>query len=314
MPRPVACSSCRRRYNLLRSPLIVLDCSSCRRRCDLHRSSLIALDCSSCRRRCAPPAQRHACNQWIAMECDGLRWIASLIRWAPPAVPSRHACSAPPLPPPAEAGVRMPCTAGRSRCMRTSASERCSTCAPRTRQPRCDLPCLPLIALDCSTCAPRTGQQACRCVLAGWPSNWHADCLPHQSECLPHQADCLPHQVARSTARTAEGIAKDAQSAASREVDVMKGKLHTDETHHAPLMASLIASLIASLLRQVAHGREATLRTSRRGERALSLSSGRACKCSPRRPPPSFAGERPNCRARGREAPSGEPDCVLIAF
>jgi hypothetical protein len=39
---------------------------------------------------------------------------------------------------------------------------------------------------------------------------------------------------------------------------VIKGKLHTVEKHHAPLIASLIpsliASLIASLIRQVAHG------------------------------------------------------------
>ena len=72
MPRPVACSSCRRRCDLPRSPLIALECSSCRRRCDLPRSPLIALDCSSCRRRFA----RQPLNPRGVPAINGLRWIA----------------------------------------------------------------------------------------------------------------------------------------------------------------------------------------------------------------------------------------------
>ena len=62
--------------------------------------------------------------------------------------------------------------------------------------------------------------------------------------------NCLPHQVARSTARTAEGIAKDAQSAASREVDVIKGKLQTVEKQRSALRAEVSAS---SLRRAAVH-------------------------------------------------------------
>ena len=51
--------------------------------------------------------------------------------------------------------------------------------------------------------------------------------------------NCLPHQVARSTARTAEGIAKDAQSAASREVDGIKGKLQAVEKQRSALRAEV---------------------------------------------------------------------------
>ena len=50
---------------------------------------------------------------------------------------------------------------------------------------------------------------------------------------------CLPHQVARSPARTAEGIAKDAQSAASREVDGIKGKLQAVEKQRSALRAEV---------------------------------------------------------------------------
>ena len=60
--------------------------------------------------------------------------------------------------------------------------------------------------------------------------------------CLPHHlmaCNCLPHQVARSTARTAEGIAKDAQSAASREVDGIKGKLQAVEKQRSALRAEV---------------------------------------------------------------------------
>ena len=62
--------------------------------------------------------------------------------------------------------------------------------------------------------------------------------------------NCLPHQVARSTARTAEGIAKDAQSAASREVDVIKGKLQAVEKQRSALRAEVSAS---SLRRAAVH-------------------------------------------------------------
>ena len=62
--------------------------------------------------------------------------------------------------------------------------------------------------------------------------------------------NCLPHQVARSTARTAEGIAKDAQSAASREVDGIKGKLQAVEKQRSALRAEVSAS---SLRRAAVH-------------------------------------------------------------